>query len=92
MLVVNELEVSIFSAFAFHFKSFFGEYSTHLSQAWILEPRHHPKEGKKAKFPHNTMKERRLTISLTRMLFLLCHKFSAMLSNHNWTYVEVTTS
>ena len=68
MLVVNELEVSIIFAFAFHFKTFFGEHSTHLSQAWILEPRHLPKEGKKAKFPHNTMKEGRLTISLTRML------------------------
>ena len=66
MLVINELEVGI--AFAFSFKSFFGEHSTHLSQAWILEPRHLPKEGKKAKFPHNTMKEGRLTISLTRML------------------------
>ena len=45
MLVVNELEVSI--AFAFIFKSFFGKHSTHLSQVWILEPRHLPKEGKK---------------------------------------------
>ena len=61
MLVVNELGVSI--AFAL-FKSFFGEHSTHLSQAWILEPRHLPKEGKKAKFPHNTMRSRRVTISL----------------------------
>ena len=68
MLVVNELEVSIAFAFSLLFKSFFGEHSTHLSQAWILEPRHLPKEGKKAKFPHNTMKEGRLTISLTRML------------------------
>ena len=47
--------------------------------------------GKKAKFQHNTMKEGRLTISLTRMLCLLCHKFNAMLSNRNWTYIEVTT-
>ena len=90
MLVVNELEVSISFVLVF-FNSFFGEHSTHLSQAWILEPRHLPKEGKKPKFPHNTMKEGRLTISLTRMLCLLCHKFSAMLSNRNWTYVEVTT-
>ena len=66
MLGFNELEVSI--AFSFYFKSFFGEHSTHLSQAWIPTPRHLPKEGKKAKFPHNTMKEGRLTISLTRML------------------------
>ena len=62
----NELEVSI--VFLFLFKSFFGENSTHLSQAWILEPRHLPKEGKKAMFPHNTMEKGRLTISLTRML------------------------
>ena len=89
MLVVNELEVSIV-CFLF-FKSFFGQHSTHLSQAWILEPRHLPKEGKKAKFPYNTMKEKRLTISLTRMLCLFVSKFSAMLSNRNWTYVEVTT-
>mgnify|MGYP001335074826 CR=1 FL=1 len=68
MLVVNELEVSIVLLLLFIFKSFFGEHSTHISQAWILEPRHLPKEGKKAKFPHNTMKEGRLTISLTRML------------------------
>ena len=90
MLVVSGLEVSIAFAFVL-FKSFFGEHSTHYSQAWILEPRHLPREGKKAKFPHSTMKEGRLTISLTRMLCLLCHKFSAMLSNRNWTYVEVTT-
>ena len=45
MLVVNELEVSI--AFDFCFKSFFGEHSIHLSQAWILEPRHLPKGRKK---------------------------------------------
>ena len=70
MLVVNELEVSIVFLLLFIFKSFFGEHSTHLSQAWILEPRHLPKEGKKAKFPHNTMKGGRLTISLTRMLCL----------------------
>ena len=74
MLVVNELEVSI--AFAFYFKSFFGEHSTHLSQAWILVPRHLPKEGKKVKFPHNTMKEGRLTISLTRMICLLCQNLA----------------
>ena len=46
-LVVNELEVSIVFAFDFHFKSFFGEHSTYLSHAWIPEPRHLPKEGKK---------------------------------------------
>ena len=90
MLVVNELEVSIAFAFLL-FKSFFGEHSTHLSQASILELRHLPKEGKKAKVPHNTMEEGRLTISLTKMLCLLCQKFSAMLSKCNWTYVEVTT-
>ena len=90
MLVVNELEVSIAFALLL-FKSFFGEHSTHLSQAWILEPRHLLKEGKKAKSPHNTMKDERLTISLTRMICLLCQKFSGMLSNRNWTYVEVTT-
>ena len=67
MLFVNELEVTIAFAFLL-FKSFFGEHSTHLSQVWILEPRHLPKEGKKAKFPHNTMKEGRLAISLTRIL------------------------
>ena len=66
MLVVNELKVSI--AFAFDFKTFFGEYSTQLPQAQILEPKHLPKEGKKAKFPYNTIKEGRLTISQTRML------------------------
>ena len=90
MLVVNELGVSIAFDFVL-FKSLFGEHSTHLSQAWILEPRHLPKEGKKTKFPSNTMNEGRLTISLTRMLCLLCHKFSVMLRNRNWTYVEVTT-
>jgi hypothetical protein len=74
MLVVSELEVSIAFALLL-FKSFFGEHSTHLSQAWILEPRHLPKEGKKAKFPHNTMKEGRLTISLTRMLCLFVSQF-----------------
>ena len=68
MLVVNELEVSIVLLLLFIFKSLFGEHSTHLSQACILEPRHLPKEGKKAKFPHNTMKWGTITISLTRML------------------------
>ena len=89
MLVVSWLEVSI--AFAFVIKSFFGEHSTHYSQAWILEPRYLPKERKKVKFPYNTMKGGRLTISLTRMLCLFVSKFSDMLSNRNWTYVEVTT-
>ena len=89
MLVVSWLEVSIAFAFLL-FKSFFGEHSTLYSQAWILEPRHLPKEGKKSKFPYNTMKGRRLTISLMKMTCFR-DKFSAMLSNHNWTYVEVTT-
>ena len=91
MLVVNELGVSVVLLLLFCFKAFFGKHSTHLSQAWIHEPRHLPKERKKAKFPHNTMKEGRLITSLTRMLCLLCQKFSVMLSNRNWTYVEVTT-
>ena len=90
MLVVSWLEVSIAFSFVL-FKLFYGEHSTDYSQTWILEPRNLPKKGQKAKFPHNTMKEGRLTISLTRMLCLLCHKFSVMLSNRNWTYVEVTT-
>jgi hypothetical protein len=51
-------------------KSFFGEHPTPYSQAWILELRHLPKEGKKAKFPYNTMKDERLTISLTKTLCL----------------------
>jgi hypothetical protein len=64
---VSLLDVSF--AFGFQlFKLFFGEHSTLYSQAWILEPRHLPKEAKKVKFPHNTMKGGRLTISLTRML------------------------
>ena len=64
--MVSKLVVSF--VLLFDFKTFFGEHSTHLPQAWILEPKHLPKEGKKAKFPRNTMEEWRLTISLTRML------------------------
>jgi hypothetical protein len=30
----------------FDFKTFFGEHSTQLPQAWILEPKHLPKERK----------------------------------------------
>jgi hypothetical protein len=64
--MVSKLIVSF--VLIFDVKTFFGEHSTHLPQAWILEPKHLPKEGKKAKSPHNTMEEGRLTISLTRML------------------------
>jgi hypothetical protein len=45
--------------------------------------------GKEVKYSHNTMRNERLAISLTKML-LLSGKFSDMLSNRNWTYVEVT--
>jgi hypothetical protein len=70
--------------------SFFGEYSTIYSQAWILEPRHLPKEGKKIKFPHNTMKWGDLQSHLLEC-YAFGSKFSHMLSNRNWTYVEVRT-
>ena len=45
-----------------------------VSELVLFEPRHLPKEGKKAKFPHNTMKEGRLKISLTRILCLFVSK------------------
>ena len=83
MLVdVSWLEVSISFAF-FCFKSFFGEHSTHYSKAYILEPIHLPKEVKKAKFPHNTMKGGDLQSHLVECYAFLYKKYSSMLSNLN---------
>ena len=91
MLFVSELEGSIVLLFLFILRHSLENTQPTYHKHGSLSQDIFQRKEKKAKFPYNTMKEGRLTISLTRMLCLSCHKFSAMLSNRNWTYVEVTT-
>ena len=90
MLIVSWLEGSIALAFFVFFKSFFGEHSTHYSQAWILEQRHLSKEGKKPSFHIITWKRGDIQSHLLEW-YAFGSKCSVMLSNRNWTYVEDTT-